>query len=162
MSIKDELLKYFSQFQDSTGGYGINPKPQGQLNAQSPLGPQADLTPPDQTSNFGQLNPNIKPLGTGGMNQLDTMQNAMSNPIDAEKALGQVAEKPAYSDMQKQLIAKSIGSMGSQRMPSQPQLQMINAQKAFAQMPDATQPQQIQEFQPQQMAMMLRRKHGGQ
>lgn len=162
MSIKDELLKYFSQFQDSTGGYGINPQPQGQLNAQSPLGPQADLTPPDKTSNFGQLNPNIKPLGTGGVNQLDTMQNAMSNPIDAQKALGHVADKPAYSDMQKQLIAKSIGSMGSQRMPSQPQLQMINAQKAFAQMPDATQSQQIQEFQPQQMAMMLRRKHGGQ
>jgi hypothetical protein len=37
---------------------------------------------------------------------------------------------------------------------------MINAQQAFAQMPDATQPQQVQEFQPQQMAMMLRKRHG--
>lgn len=155
MSIKDDLLKYFSQFTDTTGGYGINPKPQGQLNAQSPLDGQSP-----QPSNFGQLNPQMSPMGTGGINQLDTMQNAMSNPIDAEKALSQVAEKPAFSDMQKQLIAKSASSIGGQRMPSQPQLQMINAQKAFAQMPDATQPQQIQEFKPEQMAQMLRRKNG--
>jgi Mg-chelatase subunit ChlI len=81
--------------------------------------------------------------------------------IDAEKALSKVAEKPAYSDMQKQLIAKSVASMGGQKQQMQPDLKIINAQQAFAQMPDATQPQQIQEFKPEQMAMMLRRRNGG-
>jgi len=142
MSIKDDLMKYFSQFTDSSGGYGINP--------QAPTGGQ-----------FGQLNPQVPTIGTGGVNQLNTMQNAMSNPIDAEKAMGAM-QKPV-SDMSKQLIAKSIGSMGSmggRQQPQQAPLQMIKSQQAFAQMPDATQPQQVQEFQPQQMAMMLRKRHG--
>ena len=155
MSIKDDLLKYFSQFTDSSGGYGLNAKPQGQLGVDSVLGQ------PTQAGNFGQINPQVMPQGTGGFNQLNTMQNAMSNPIDAEKALGKVADKPAYSDMQKQLIAKSIASMGSQKQQMQPDLKIINAQQAFAQMPDATQPQQVQEFKPEQMAMMLRRRNGG-
>lgn len=141
MSIKDDLMKYFSQFTDSSGGYGINP--------QAPTGGQ-----------FGQLNPQVPSIGTGGMNQLNTMQNAMSNPIDAQKAMGQM-QKP-MSDMGKQLIAKSIGSMGSMgggaKQVAQNPLQMIQAQRAFAQ--DATQPQQLQDLQPQQMAMMLRKKHG--
>jgi hypothetical protein len=63
--------------------------------------------------------------------------------------------------MQKQLIAKSVASMGGQKQQMQPDLKIINAQQAFAQMPDATQPQQIQEFKPEQMAMMLRRRNGG-
>jgi hypothetical protein len=156
MSIKDDLIKYFSQLTDSSGGYGLNAKPQGKL------GVDTDLTQPmQQTGNFGQLNPQVIPQGTGGFNQLNTMQNAMSNPIDAEKALSKVAEKPAYSDMQKQLIAKSVASMGGQKQQMQPDLKIINAQQAFAQMPDATQPQQIQEFKPEQMAMMLRRRNGG-
>jgi hypothetical protein len=141
MSIKDDLIKYFSQFQDSSGGYGINPQ--------------------QTTAKFGEISPVIPPEGTAGFNQLNTMQNAMSNPIDAQKALTKVAEKPAYSDMQKQLIAKSVASMGSQKQQMQPDLKIINAQQAFAQMPDATQPQQVQEFKPEQMAMMLRRRNGG-
>jgi len=160
MSIKDELLKYFSQFQDSTGGYGINPQPQGQPNSQNPL------SPPDQTaSNYGKLNPQINPMGTGGINQLDTIQNAMFNPIDASKAFQPLAQNPTktegISDMGKQLIAKGMSSLGGGKQMAQPALKIINAQQAFAQMPDATQPQQVQEFKPEQMAMMLRRKHGG-
>jgi hypothetical protein len=62
--------------------------------------------------------------------------------------------------MGKQIIAKAMGSLRQGRQQAQPDLKMINAQQAFAQMPDATQPQQIQEFQPQQMAMMLRKRHG--
>jgi hypothetical protein len=157
MSIKDDLIKYFAQFQDNTGGYGMNP--QVQPNTPNPLAPQ------DQTVNkFGQLNPNITPMGTGGVNQLNTMTDSMSNPIDATKSLAAVAQNPTpnspASDMGKQLIAKSMSSMGTGRQMAQPPLQMINAQQAFAQLPDATQPQQVQEFQPQQMAMMLRKKHG--
>lgn len=140
MSIKDDLLKYFSQFTDTSGGYGINP--------QAPTGGQ-----------FGQLNAQMQPIGSGGFNQLNTMTNAMSNPIDAQKAMGAIAN-PAAKDMGKQLIAKAMGGMGSMgaRPQQQAPLQMIQAQRPFAQ--DATQPQQIQEFQPQQMAMMLRKKHG--
>jgi hypothetical protein len=159
MTIKDELLKYFSQFTGDTGGYGLNAKPQEQLGVDSVLG-----QPAPQANNFGQINPQMQPMGTGGVNQLSTLTDSMSNPIDATKSLNAVAQNPtpnsAASDMSKQLIAKSMGSMGSGRQMAQPQLQMINAQQAFAQMPDATQPQQIQEFKPEQMAQMLRKRHG--
>lgn len=147
-------MKYFSQLQDA--GYGMNFKsPQGL----DPLTPQAT-----QGSSFGQLNPQAMPMGSGGVNQLNTMTDAMSNPIDATKSLNAVARNPmpnaAASDMGKQLIAKAMGSLGQGRQQAQPDLKMINAQQAFAQMPDATQPQQIQEFKPEQMAMMLRKRHG--
>jgi len=160
MSIKDELLKYFSQLQSGGGSeFGLNAKPQGQLGVESALGQ------PTQAGNFGQINPQMPPLGSGGVNQLSTMTDAMSNPIDAAKSLDTVAAanaptKGAAADMGKQLIAKSMGSMGGGGMPAQQPLKMINAQQAFAQMPDATQPQQVQEFQPQQMAQMLRKRYG--
>jgi hypothetical protein len=160
MSIKDELLKYFSQLQSGGGSdYGINAKPQGQLGVDSVLGQ------PTQAGNFGQINPQMQPMGSGGVNQLNTMNDAMSNPIDASKSLQAVtaanAPNKGAADMGKQLIAKSMGSMGGGGgMVAQPQLRMINAQQAFAQMPDATQPQQVQEFQPQQMAQMLRKRYG--
>lgn len=145
MSIKDDLIKYFSQFQDSSGGYGINPQ--------------------QTTAKFGEISPVIPPQGTAGFNQLNTMQNAMSNPIDAQKALETVSKNYApsagVSDMGKQLIAKGLSSMGGGKQMAQPALKIINAQQAFAQMPDATQPQQVQEFKPEQMAMMLRRRNGG-
>jgi len=142
MSIKDDLIKYFSQFTDSSGGYGINPQ--------------------QTVAKFGELNPVMPPQGTAGFNQLNTMQNAMSNPIDAQKALDMVKQNAGASDMAKQLVSKAMGSLGGGgRQMAQPELKMINAQQAFAQLPDATQPQQIQEFKPEQMAMMLRRRHGG-
>jgi hypothetical protein len=143
MSIKDDLIKYFSQFQDSSGGYGINPQ--------------------QTTAKFGEISPVIPPQGTAGFNQLNTMQNAMSNPIDAQKALDLVAknDNKGAMDMGKQLVAKGLSSMGGGKQMAQPALKIINAQQAFAQMPDATQPQQIQEFKPEQMAMMLRRRNGG-
>jgi hypothetical protein len=143
MSIKDDLIKYFSQFQDSSGGYGINPQ--------------------QTTAKFGEISPVIPPQGTAGFNQLNTMQNAMSNPIDAQKALDLVAknDNKGAMDMGKQLIAKGLSSMGGGKQMAQPALKIINAQQAFAQMPDATQPQQVQEFKPEQMAMMLRRRNGG-
>jgi hypothetical protein len=143
MSIKDDLIKYFSQFQDSSGGYGINPQ--------------------QTTAKFGEISPVIPPQGTAGFNQLNTMQNAMSNPIDAQKALDLVAknENKGAMDMGKQLVAKGLSSMGGGKQMAQPALKIINAQQAFAQMPDATQPQQVQEFKPEQMAMMLRRRNGG-
>ena len=142
MSIKDDLIKYFSQFQDSSGGYGINPQ--------------------QTTAKFGEISPVIPPQGTAGFNQLNTMQNAMSNPIDAQKALDLVAknDNKGAMDMGKQLIAKGLSSMGGGKQMAQPALKIINAQQAFAQMPDATQPQQVQEFKPEQMAMMLRRRTG--
>jgi hypothetical protein len=143
MSIKDDLIKYFSQFQDSSGGYGINPQ--------------------QTTAKFGEISPVIPPQGTAGFNQLNTMQNAMSNPIDAQKALDIVAknDNKGAMDMGKQLVAKGLSSMGGGKQMAQPALKIINAQQAFAQMPDATQPQQVQEFKPEQMAMMLRRRNGG-
>jgi hypothetical protein len=143
MSIKDDLIKYFSQFQDSSGGYGINPQ--------------------QTTAKFGEISPVIPPQGTAGFNQLNTMQNAMSNPIDAQKALDLVAknDNKGAMDMGKQLVAKGLSSMGGGKQIAQPALKIINAQQAFAQMPDATQPQQVQEFKPEQMAMMLRRRNGG-
>ena len=143
MSIKDDLIKYFSQFQDSSGGYGINPQ--------------------QTTDKFGEISPVIPPQGTAGFNQLNTMQNAMSNPIDAQKALDLVAknDNKGAMDMGKQLVAKGLSSMGGGKQMAQPALKIINAQQAFAQMPDATQPQQVQEFKPEQMAMMLRRRNGG-
>jgi hypothetical protein len=143
MSIKDDLIKYFSQFQDSSGGYGINPQ--------------------QTTAKFGEISPVIPPQGTAGFNQLNTMQNAMSNPIDAQKALDLVAknDNKGAMDMGKQLVAKGLSSMGGGKQMAQPALKIINAQQAFAQMPDATQPQQVQEFKPEQMAMMLRRRNGG-
>jgi AICAR transformylase/IMP cyclohydrolase PurH len=142
MSIKDDLIKYFSQFQDSSGGYGINPQ--------------------QTTAKFGEISPVIPPQGTAGFNQLNTMQNAMSNPIDAQKALDLVAknDNKGAMDMGKQLVAKGLSSMGGGKQMAQPALKIINAQQAFAQMPDATQPQQVQEFKPEQMAMMLRRRNG--
>jgi hypothetical protein len=160
MSIKDELIKYFSQLTgNDTGGYGLNAKPQGQLGVDSVLGQ------PTQTGNFGQINPQMPPMGSGGVNQLSTMTDAMSNPIDAQSSLKAIVDKQdpskkASEDMQKKLIASSMSTLGNTRQQAQPPLQMINAQQAFAQMPDATQPQQVQEFQPQQMAMMLRKRHG--
>lgn len=157
MSIKDELIKYFSQLQSGGGSeFGINAKPQGQLGVDTVLDQLRQ-----KAGNFGQINPQLPAIGGAGFNQLNTLTNSMSNPIDAEKSLGDIAKKPAFNDMQKQLIAKSIGSMGGQQKQMQPDLKIINAQQAFAQMPDATQPQQVQEFKPEQMAMMLRRRNGG-
>lgn len=160
MSIKDELLKYFSQLQSGGGSeFGLNAKPQGQLGVESALGQ------PTQAGNFGQINPQMPPLGSGGVNQLSTMTDAMSNPIDAQASLKAIVDKQdpskkASEDMQKKLIASSMSTLGNTRQQAQPPLQMINAQQAFAQMPDATQPQQVQEFQPQQMAQMLRKRYG--
>jgi len=158
MSIKDDLMKYFSQFIGSdTSGFGVNPKPQTQLGIDSVLGQ------PTEAGSFGKINPQVMPMGSGGVNQLSTMTDAMSNPIDAAKSFQPLVKNPsntAASDMGKQLIAKAMGSLGQGRQQAQPDLKMINAQQAFAQIPDATQPQQIQEFQPQQMAMMLRKRHG--
>jgi hypothetical protein len=159
MSIKDDLMKYFSQFiGNDASGFGVNPKPQTQLGIDSVLGQ------PTETGSFGKINPQVMPMGSGGVNQLSTMTDAMSNPIDAAKSFQPLAQNPtsntAASDMGKQLIAKAMGSFGQGRQQAQPDLKMINAQQAFAQMPDATQPQQIQEFKPEQMAMMLRKRHG--
>jgi hypothetical protein len=160
MNIKDELIKYFSQLQSGGGNeFGINAKPKGQLGISAALG-QAT-----QTDNFGQLNPQMQPIGSGGVNQLNTMTDAMSNPIDAQVALKTIVDKQdpskkASEDMQKKLIASSMSTLGNARQQAQPPLQMINAQQAFAQMPDATQPQQVKEFKPEQMAMMLRKRYG--
>ena len=76
-----------------------------------------------------------------------------------DKVIPDPAEK-AKGDFKKQLIANSVKSMSSAPQMAQPQLKIINAQQAFAQMPDATQPQQVQEFKPDQMAMMLRKRYG--
>ena len=160
MNIKDELIKYFSQLQSGGGNeFGINAKPKSQLGIGAALGQ------PTQTDNFGQLNPQMQPIGSGGVNQLNTMTDAMSNPIDAQVALKTIVDKQdpskkASEDMQKKLIASSMSTLGNARQQAQPPLQMINAQQAFAQMPDATQPQQVKEFKPEQMAMMLRKRYG--
>jgi hypothetical protein len=160
MNIKDELIKYFSQLQSGGGSdFGINAKPKGQLGIDSVLGQ------PTQEGNFGQLNPQVQPIGSGGVNQLNTITDAMSNPIDAQAALKTIVDKKdpskkASEDMQKKLVASSMSTLGNTRQQAQPPLQMINAQQAFAQMPDATQPQQVQEFKPEQMAMMLRKRYG--
>jgi len=162
MSIKDDLIKYFGQyFGDGATGTGINPyqgnQQFGQINAQMPT---------DLTAKFGQLNPQMPAQGMGNFDQINDLQAAISKPISAETAMTDLIAKKdpaekAKGDFKKQLIANSVKSMGSAPQMAQPQLKIINAQQAFAQMPDATQPQQIQEFKPEQMAMMLRRRNGG-
>lgn len=162
MSIKDDLIKYFSQFVgDGATGTGVSPQLPtggqfGQLNPQMP----ADLT-----AKFGQLNPQMPAQGMGNFDQINDLQNAITKPISAETAMTDLIAKKdpsekAKGDFKKQLIVSSMKSMGSAPQIAQPQLKMINAQQAFAQMPDATQPQQIQEFKPEQMAMMLRKRNG--
>lgn len=163
MTIREDLMKYFSQFQDGNNGYGIKiPTSQDQFNQLNMAIPQ----PPQglESNNFGQLNPKVLPMGSGGVNQLNTMTDAMSNPIDASKALTNAAQDIVFTkspdELQKQLITKSIASISNSRPISQQPLKIINAQQAFAQLPDATQPQQVQEFKPDQMAMMLRKRYG--
>lgn len=161
MSIKDDLIKYFSQFTGDTGGFGINANPQGQLGTESPLNQLGQMS-----GNFGKINSQAPQVGVGGFNQLNAVQNAVTNPLSAETAINDLIAKndkaeKTKSDFKKQIVAGSLKSMGnSGGIPAQPQLKIINAQQAFAQVPDASQPQQVQEFKPEQMAMMLRRKNG--
>lgn len=161
MSIKDDLLKYFSQyFGDGATGTGINPQAGmgqfGQINPQIPT---------DLTAKFGQLNPAMPAQPMGNFDQITDLQGAIAKPISAETAMTDLIAKKdpaekAKGDFKKQLIANSVKSMSSAPQMAQPQLKIINAQQAFAQMPDATQPQQVQEFKPEQMAMMLRKRYG--